>query len=253
MCRILYLLLLPALVNGQTAQETVERKLTFATGQFQTTDESDFVVATPYVKNYAGIAGSPFWATEVWSSAEVLYKGKVYKVSELKYDCANDLMVIPRYTEQGVLFLNLIPTFYPEICINVRHTGNLHGMMASEIPVKREHFIFYSASKDEKSDGVPPGYYHYLIEKPVSLLCKYSSSVVDRNGQRSFEEEVKFYLQKDGKLLRIHRVGSFIDAFPQWKDKINTFVEENNINTLLSLDSEAIVKLIEYINTLSTQ
>jgi len=126
-------------------------------------------------------------------------------------------------------------------------------MMASEIPVKREHFIFYSASKDEKSDGVPPGYYHYLIEKPVSLLCKYSSSVVDRNGQRSFEEEVKFYLQKDGKLLRIHRVGSFIDAFPQWKDKINTFVEENNINTLLSLDSEAIVKLIEYINTLSTQ
>ena len=253
MHRILYLLLFPALVYGQTAQETVARKLKFATEQFQTADESDFVVATTYVKNYAGIAGSPFWATEVWSSAEVLYKGKVYQVSELKYDCANDLMVIPRYTEEGVIFLNLIPNLYPEIFINMKHTGNMRGKMASGIPVKREHFIFYPATKDEKSDGVPPGYYHYLIEKRVSLLCKYSSSIVDRNGQKAFEEEEGFYLQTDGKLSRIRRAGSFLDAFPQWKDNINTFIEENNINTLVSLDSGDIEKLIEFINTLSTQ
>ena len=253
MHRILYLLLFPVLVYGQTSQETVERKLKFATSQFQMTDKSDFVVATPYIKTYAGIAGSPFWATELWSSAEVQYKGKVYQVSELKYDCANDLMVIPRYTEDGLILLNLIPSYYPEIFINIKLTGNLRGKMASEISVKREHFIFYSATKDEKSEGISLGYYHYLIEKPVSLLCKYSSSIVERSGRKAFEEEVTFYLQKDGNLLRIRRVGSFLDAFPQWKDKINTFVEENNINTLLSLDSGNIVKLIEFINTLSTQ
>jgi len=60
MHKILYLLLLPVLVCGQTAQETVERKLKSTTGQFQQTNESDFIVATPYIKSYAGIVGSAF-------------------------------------------------------------------------------------------------------------------------------------------------------------------------------------------------
>jgi hypothetical protein len=253
MHKILYLLLFPVMVYGQTAQEIIRHKLTFATEQFQTTNESEFVIATPYIKTYAGIAGSPFWATDIWNSAEIQYKGKMYPVSELKYDCANDVMVIPKYTKEGVLLLNLIPSIYPEIFINMKYTGNLRGKMASEIPMKREHFIFYSTSKDEKSEGVSTGYYHYLIEKQVSLLCKYSSSIVDRNSQRTFEEELKFYLQKDGKLSEIRRTGNLLEAFPQWKDKINTFVEANNINTVLSLNAENIDKLIEFINTLSTQ
>jgi len=232
----------------------VERKVKSATGQFQTTDESDFVIATPYVKRYASIAGSPFWATDVWSSADILYKSKLYHVSGLKYDCANDLMVIPSYTEEGVVYLNLIPTFYPGIYINMKYTGSLRGTEAAEIPVKREHFIFYPATKDEKSDGVPPGYYHYLIEKQVSLLCKYSSSISDRNGQKSFvEDEAKFYLQKDGKLSRVRRVSNYLDAFPRWKDTINTFVEEHKINTLLTLDRGDNEKLIEFINIISTR
>jgi len=254
MHRILCLLVFPAVVHGQTAQETVERKLEFATGQFQTTDEGDFVVATPYVKSHAGVTGSPFWATDVWCNAEVLYKGEMHQVPELKYDCANDLMVIPRYTEEGVIYLNLIPVFYSEIFIYIKHTGNLRGKVASGSAAKREHFIFYPATKDERSDGTPPGYYHYLIEKPVSLLCKYSSSIVDHNGRKAFEEdEEKFYLQEDGTLSRIRRVGSFLDAFPQWKDKINTFVEENKINTMVLLNSGDNEKLIEFINTLSPQ
>ena len=253
MHKILYLLLFPALVYGQTAQETVERKLKFANEQFQTSDKSNFIVATPYIKNYAGIAGSQFWNTEVWCSAEVLYKGNVYPVPELKYDCTNDLMVIPRYSEQGLQLLNLIPSCYPEVFINIKYTGNLHGKVVSEIPFKREHFIFYPSSKDEKSDGIPSGYYHYLIEKQVSLLCKYSSIIMEINGQKAFQEEKKFFLQKDGKLLRIRRVGNFIEAFPPLKDKINAYVDENKINTLLSLDSGEIEKLIEFINTLSTK
>jgi len=253
MYRILFLLLFPALVYGQTAQETVERKLKFAKGQFQTTDQSDFIVATPYVKTYAGIAGSPFWATDIWNSAEIQYKGKVYHVSEIKYDCANDLMVISEYTKDGVVLLNLIPSLYPEIFINIKHSGNLHGNMTSEILVNREHFIFYQSTNEEESNGVSSGYYHYLIEKHVSLLCKYSSSIVERNGLKIFNEEVRFYLQKDGKLTRIRRVGSFLDTFPQWKDKINRFVKENDINTLILLDSDDIEKLIEFINTLSTK
>jgi len=253
MHKILYLLLLPVLVCGQTAQETVERKLKSTTGQFQQTNESDFIVATPYIKSYAGIVGSPFWATKVWNSADIQYKGKLYQVSELKYDCANDLMVIPQYTEDGLKLLNLIPSIYPDIFINIKNSGNQHRSKASEINVMREHFIFYQATKDEKSDGIPLGYYHYIIEKPVSLLCKYTSSIVDRNGQKFFEEEQNYFLQKDGKLLRIHRVGSFLDVFPLWKDKINAFVEANNINTLMSLESGDIEKLIEFINTLFIQ
>jgi len=253
MRRILFLLLFPAFVYGQTAQEIVERKLKFTTSQFQTTDISDFVVATAYVKTYAGITGSPFWATDVWNSAEILFKGKTFKVSELKYDCANDLMVIPKYTEKGVILLNLIPAFYPEIFINIKHTGNLRGKMVTEIPINREHFIYYTTSKDEKSEGVSSGYYHYLIEKPLSLLCKYTSSIIDRNGQKAFEEEKKYYLQNKGKILQIRRVSSFLELFPQWKDKINNFVEENNINTLVSLDFEDIEKLIDFTNKLLTQ
>lgn len=252
MYRILFLLLFPAMVFGQTAQETVDRKLKLAKGQFQTTNESDFVIATPYVKNYAGIAGSPFWATDVWNSADILYKGIMYQVSELKYDCANDLMVIPRYTKEGVILLNLIPSVYPEITINKKISSPQHGM-ATKSYFKQEHFIFYSSTKEENSDGVSTGYYHYLIEKPVSLLCKYSSYIVERYGQKKFEEEVKYYFQKEGKLIRIRRVESFIDAFPQWKDPINSFVEENKINTMMSLESGTINNIIMFINTLSTQ
>ena len=253
MLKILSLLLLPVLIYGQSAQETVDSKLKFEKGQFQTTNESDFVVATPYIKNYAGIVGSPFWATDIWNSAEVLYKGKMYQVSELKYDCANDLMVIPRYTKEGILLVNLVPVIYPEIFINIKLTGNAHGTVASDISVKREHFIFYQTTKDDKSDEVPQGYYHYLIEKPVSLLCRYTSSIVERSNQKFFNEEERFFLQKEGKVSRIRRVNSLLEAFPQWKDKINTFVEENNISTLVLLNSGDIVKLIEFINSLSTQ
>jgi hypothetical protein len=252
MRRILYLLFFPVFVFGQTAQETVDRKLKFATEQFQTNNESDFVVATPYIKSYVGIAGSPFWATDVWSSAEVVFKGKTYKVSELKYDCANDLMVLPSYTKEGIELLNLIPSCYPELYINIKQYSNQRGNGASEIVVKREHFIFYAASKEEKIEGVPFGYYHFLQEKRFPLLCKYSSTIVERSNQKAFEEEQKYYLQKEGKLVWLHRVGSFIDAFPQWKDKINSFVEENNISTLVSLDFVVIEKLVAFINKQST-
>jgi hypothetical protein len=238
---------------GQTAQETVDRKLTFAKEQFQTTNENNFVVATPYIKSYAGIAGSPFWSTDVWSSAELLYKGKMCQVSELKYDCANDLMVIPSYTKDGIQLLNLIPSIYPDIYINIKHTGNQHGKMTSDIPITREHFIFYQSTKDEKNEGVPSGYYHFIIEKTISLLCKYSSNIVERSNLKAFEEEETFYLQNDGKLLKIHRVGSFVEAFPLLKDKINSFVEENNINTLVSLNLDTIEKLIEFLNTQSSK
>ena len=253
MHRILFLLLFPAMVYGQTAQETVERKLKSTTSQFKELNETDVVVATPYTKSYAGIAGSPFWSSDVWCSADVKYKGIMYQITELKYDCANDLMVIPKYTNDGVQLLNLIPSIYPEITINKKVKSNQNGKIASETTIYKEHFIYYPATKDENNDGVSSGYYHYVIEKTFSLLCKYTSSVVERNGQKIFDEEVKYYLQKDGKLLKIHRAEIFLNAFPLWKDKINAFIEDNKINTLVSLDSGNIEKLIEFINTLSPQ
>lgn len=198
MYRILCLLLFPVLVYGQTAQEVVKQKQKITTERFQKNDENDFVVATPYIKNYVGINGSPFWATEFWSSADVLFKGKIYQLSQLKYDCLNDLMVIPRYTDDGVTFLNLIPSFYPEIYINVNYRGNQRVNVTSEQLFKREHFIYYQATKDEKNDGVLSGYYHYTIEKRISLLCKSTSSIIDRNGQKAFEEEEKYFFQKTG-------------------------------------------------------
>lgn len=245
------MVLLPVFAIGQTAQETVDRKLNHAAQQFSTNSEIDAVVATPYTKNYAGIAGSPFWATEVWSRAEVMYKGRLHPVNELKYDCANDLMVIPQYTEEGVRFMNLIPIFYPDIFITMKRAGNRRGKEAKDIPTTREHFIFYPATEQEKSEGVVTGYYHYLIEKNQSLLGKYTSRIEERNGAKSFVEEVKYFMQNDGRLQRVRRVNSFLEAFPQWSDKIAAYVEDNRISTLATLGYEDIEKLVEYVNVLS--
>ena len=246
---ILYLLLFPAIFYGQTAQETVMQKLKFATIQFDSKEESGFIIATPYTKNYVGFSGSPFWASDVWNSADLLYNEKIYTLPELKYDCANDLMIITSYTNEGVKLLNLIPSFYPEIFINRKIKNNSE----SETQIRREHFIYYFATNEDKENGTPTGYYHYLIEKPVSLLCKYSSNIVDRDGQKAFIEEKKFYFMNDKKVFLIRRVDNFTEVFPQWKDKINTFAEENQIKTNLSFEIGDIKKLIEFINTLSSQ
>jgi fatty acid-binding protein DegV len=58
---------------------------------------------------------------------------------------------------------------------------------------------------------------------------------------------------KDGKLVPIRRVASFSGAFPELKDKIDSFVEEHKINTIMSLDQVDVERLIQFTNILLTQ
>lgn len=253
MHRIIYLLLFPTLLMGQNStQDIIERKIKYAYSQLNVSDENEFIIATPYVKNYVGFTGTPFWVSDIWNSANVLYNGKLHNVPELKYDCANDLMIVTNYTPEGVKLLNLIPAFYPEIFINRKIYTNRQNKLISESQIKQEHFIYYIASNDEKEKGTPTGYYHYLTESKVSILCKYTSTIVDRDGQKTFMEGKKYYFMNDKKIYLIRRIENIIDVFPQWKDKTTSFVMENNIKANIS-DLDDIIRLIGFINTLSAQ
>lgn len=257
MYKIYFLLLLPALLLGQTAQETVALKQKTAMEQFQPAEGDDYMVGTPYIKTYIGVTGSPFWANGQWGKAEVLYKGIYYPVSMLKYDCANGLMVTVRYTERGPEYLSLVPNCYPEIILytsEILSSGNVAGAKRVHVEdATRERFIFHTVSSEETGEGISSGYYHYKIDKQIPLLCRYSREVVVSSGQKAFAQKEEFFLYEDGKLARIKRVASLEEAFPQWADKIEAFADNNQINKLLPMNADNTVSIMEFINTLSAQ
>lgn len=257
MYKIYLLLLFPVFAFRQTAQETVALKQKIATEQFQLAEGDDYMVGIPYIKVYPGVGGSPFWATGQWSKAEVLYKGTYYPVAMLKYDCANGVMVTVRYTENGPEYLSLVPTCYPEIILytrNILTSGTTSGSKQVRAEdATRERFIFHAVAPDEAADGISSGYYHYRMDQKIPLLCRYSRDIIEQSGQKAFSQKEDFFLLQDNKLIRIKRVASLEDAFPQWAAKIEAYADENQINKLLPMNAENTISLMEFINTLSAQ
>lgn len=242
-------LLFPTVLYGQSAQETIDEKLRYATELCSAIDQNNAIIATPYIRNYTSIAGSPFWTTDVWCSAEVLYKNRLFPLSQLKYESANDVMVFPSFTETGVVPLNLIPPLYSDVFINIPKSDKTD----TEKSFKREHFMFYPATKEEKSEGIPLGYYHYIIEKPISLLGKYTSSIVERGSQKIFVTNESYFVYNKGKILPIKKVSNIVAIFPASKDIIMSFAESLDITPETTLSLQDMKKIIEYLNHISVQ
>lgn len=257
MYKLYLLILLPVFSYGQAAYETVASKQKATSEQFQPLEVDDYMVGTPYNKVYTGVAGSPFWVNGQWCKAEVLYKGAFHPVTMLKYDCANGMMVTVRYTERGPEYLSLVQNCYPEVILFVNTiltNGNSSGSPKMQIgDTSRERFIFHSVSAEESADGISSGYYHYRIDKKIPLMCRYSREIVASSGQKTFVQKEEFFLLLDNKLVRIKRVASLEEAFPQWAEKIESFADENHINKLLPMNTDNTISILEFINTLSAQ
>lgn len=249
--------MLPVFAFGQQAQETIDRKATSAVKLFSDVASNDYLIATPFNKSYSAYYGSPFWRTDNWSKADIVYKGKVFSEPMLKYDCFTGQMLTLRYTEQGAKFLNLVSGCYPEIILyidNIVISKNAAGeSKRSIVGTSAERFVYHAVSAKEAADGISSGYFHYLIDRPVPLLCRYSCSLIERNGHKTFEVKEDFLLLSEGAFIRIRRLATIQETYPQWADAIERYAEQNTINKLLPLSRVHIASLIYFINTLQAK
>lgn len=236
MVRILLLLFcFTQLVSAQNLDSIVLRKIAATRASFLSVPKEQFLVAIPYTASYTSVSGSQFYNNLTWQSSKVSYKGQQYALKMLKYDCLNNQMVTVKYTLNGPEYLVLMPKLYPEVQLG------------------SESFVYHIASKGEVADGVGSGYYHKQIEGAVSLWVTYKKGIKEQSGVKKFFQKSEPYISTDTTVIKVRRLPSVVNAFPQFSESITAFAHDNKINALLPLTVEESAKIVEYLNTLTVQ
>lgn len=246
MFRLIAAVLLPLSLAGQSVDSIVQRKLEASKQRCSVQTSQDYLVAIPYKETYLSVQGSPFWETrelvrdrvyvnDQWRKAKLHYKGGIYDVKMLRYDCKNNCMVTVQYTPDGAKYIQLVNGCYTQI--------DLGG----------EPFIFHSASSEEEKNGTGSGYYHLILDGEADLLVKYIKSIGERSGIKRFEQKEESYIRYNGQVYKLKRLGVLTEIFPELKDSLVTYAEQNTINKLLPIGTEDANKLISHINTLLAQ
>lgn len=168
-----------------------------------------------YNFRYIGVSGNPFYPDNVWSTGSVLYDGQLYDSINMKFDIFNNLLIIDYYDENG-FFINL--QLVNEKIERFGWPGHLFMRIEADTT---------------KSSWLPSGFYDQLYVGSVRVLASYKKSI-QKNNQignqlEAFSERDLFYIEKDGKIFRVKKKRSVMEAFSDREREIRTFIKKHKL------------------------
>lgn len=165
---------------------------------------------------YAGVKGHPYLVDE-WMKGTIKFNsGRVLDQFKLKFDIARNVLLL-QY--QGSAF-----TAEAKVIAFTMYTKSKKG--ADSIVFRRGFPQFEENAADV--------FYHVLCDGNTKLL-KYPKKVISEEKKllaatnRSFEQQVSFYLFKDGVMVRISEDKPLLSALSDKSEELKKFVAEKEL------------------------
>ena len=212
-------------------KQSIEHVIGFYTSSLG--ESSHLYNGSEYIFTNHGIAGHPFFESELPVKGSVFYDGAFYQNIPLSYDLVSDEVFI---TAPGQAFnLKLID-------IKIRYFSLLNH-------------TFVRINQDSTINGVPlsTGYYDLLYNGKVTVLAKRLKRT--KQGFRAediitYAEYNEYTVKKNNTYYNVDSKRSLINLFSDQKDKIKKFIRKNGLSFKKNPEN-IIVKTAEYYGQLN--
>lgn len=176
---------------------------------------------------YYKVRGNQFLFSDSFLSGTIVINGKTFRGCSLKYDICNDELL----TKAGQ---------------NIIIKLNKEMVESFTIDYFFKSYRFIKLERDSLNDL--NGYVNMLYQGNVSLYVKYRKTIqllaVD-NKYDQFDQTLKIYLKKDGKIYPISNQNDIIALYSSDKQQIRNFIKVNKLS-ISKKSPESFVPLIEY-------
>lgn len=169
------------------------------------------------------IEGFPYSFSNDWQTGSVLYDGIWYHDLPIMYDAYQDQVVAKS------------PNGFPFVIISE----------------KIERFILAGHEFVRITSGLPTGFYHLVVEGPVTMYVKRIKQLDEKISgltvERKFIPEELYFLKKGETVQRIRRQGDLFDVLKDRKQDIQQFMRKEDLK--FKNNTENVIALVaEYYN-----
>jgi hypothetical protein len=194
--------------NKQSLEDTLNKRIVY---------DHPFVLGRYYTP-VADKINHPFYGENEWANGSLVFKGKTYPVEGLKYDIEKDKLIYLMYSSSGDM------------------VGAMTGVALDEnfisgFKILNRSFRFYKGLSTNWGFKKDAGYYEVAYDGKLKFLIrkKKSLSVNDNSTQMKYDETVRMFLLKNGKLTRIFSMSTLKNQLKDKKSKVNAFVRDNHL------------------------
>ncbi len=233
-CALLMLFSIKQSYSQQSAQSIANlvNEILKYTGSIYGSDDR-LITGKYYVPTHPLALGHPYLISRDWLPATLYIKGVIFNDVEVKYNIEDDLIILKRQYEQGLVDELLLNNSYID---SVRISG---------------HLFINTSLVDEK---ISPGYFEQIYNGGFVAYLKHKNSYKDELSPQMMygkymEPKTTLYLFDDNQLLEIASKKELMTHFSPNEKMISRFMKQNKIRFRKAID-EQFIKLLNYCDEL---
>ena len=185
---------------------------------------------TDYVMYVSRDEEHPYFSIDDWTFGSITYWGEVYEDVPVMFDLSTDQVI----------------------------TEHNRGNPIKLIPEKVDGFVIsdhtFQRLRNSGTNNIAEGFYERLYDGTSKVYAKhqkvYREDITTREVIPRFEENIRYFILKNGVFNQVKKKGSVLDTFEDHKQEIKSFMKKNRIRFN---DDRAvtIVRIAEYYDTLT--
>jgi hypothetical protein len=222
--------------NAQNGSDDKELLLTIlqTTSQIYGSDEA-LINGFAFTPNNVNAGGDPFFISPSFANASITISDKVFEVESLKYDIADERLVLLVTVKSGAKFPIL-----------------LNNEFIQHFELSQAHFYpatLYLTDNEVKGfiDLVYSGSFNFVTKYKKEFVKMYTK--VDPFGKYS-ETQIHHYLIRNGVSKKIKSKKSLLDTFNPFQKEISRYMKTNHIK-FRKANRQQLVQLLRYCDELA--
>lgn len=193
-------------VNTVKAQDAAADYASFASGQAVIFHGKEQLKYSPSIKNH------PYLKSDKYVPGNLSFEGILYEGVKMRLDLyKNELLLLSPDERYNIVL--------PSDRVDFAH---FHG-----------YHIFYH-DPEGKENSLPEGYYLRLHDGRCTVLekpsCAFSKQIKGLEVEESFDQSVKYYIQKEGAYYPVGSKGSVLKVFKERKKELARYIKQEKLD-----------------------
>lgn len=193
-------------VNMVKAQNAAADYASFAAGQAVIFHGKEQLKYSPSIKNH------PYLKSDKYVPGNLSFEGILYEDVKMRLDLyKNELLLLSPDERYNIVL--------PSDRVDFAH---FHG-----------YHIFYH-DPEGKENSLPEGYYLRLYDGRCTVLekpsCAFSKQIKGLEVEESFDQSVKYYIQKEGAYYPVGSKGSVLKVFKERKKELARYIKQEKLD-----------------------
>jgi hypothetical protein len=184
-----------------------------------------------WYKRYTNVRGNEFFSTALWVSGEVAINGRTFRVRSLRYDIANDELLIRR--SDGVAIA-------------------MNGEMISGFTLYTDGNEYHFKNFRDNDNYGMSGYSMNLYEGKTALLLKPVKELIPLGYQKIMDMFVQtdfLYVYKNGQIHRIRYRKDLLDLLDDKRNEVRNFIRTSRLD-IFPKQPGSIIPVLRYYDSL---